>query len=142
MNAENEKDEKKKSRRELEIEVERVKGREIKASPGFKPGAQSAKSSKWLNTHPCLDVIGYYNGNARVVSTFFHLFTKVVWEMKRYVSSLLDFPTPCISNYLRRRLQNPFKSGYIILSEAKGEPLQRSWEYYRHDKSYRSRLFE
>ena len=38
-------------------------------------------------------------------------------------------------------LQDPFKSVYIILSEAEGEPLQRSWEDHRLDKSYRSRLF-
>ena len=53
--------------------------------------------------------------------------------------SWLGFPTPC--NYVRHGLHNPFKSGYIILSEAKGEPLHRSWEDHRHDKSYRTRLF-
>ena len=59
--------------------------------------------------------------------------------MKRQVLSLLGFRTPC--NYVPRRLQHPFKSGYIVLSEAKGESLNQSWEVHRHDKSYRSRLF-
>jgi len=59
--------------------------------------------------------------------------------VRRLVLSWLGFPTPC--NYVRHGLHNPFKSGYIILSEAKGEPLHRSWEDHRHDKSYRTRLF-
>lgn len=53
--------------------------------------------------------------------------------------SFLGLPTPC--NYVRRRLHNPFKSGYLILGEAEGEPLHQSWEAHRHDKFYRSRLF-
>jgi Phosphotransferase enzyme family len=62
-----------------------------------------------------------------------------MWGVRRLVLSLLGFPTPC--NYVRRGLHNPFKSGYVVLSEAKGEPLHKSWEDHRHNKSYQSRLF-
>ncbi|KAH7317351.1 hypothetical protein BKA65DRAFT_570915 [Rhexocercosporidium sp. MPI-PUGE-AT-0058] len=66
-------------------------------------------------------------------------FAKTMLGVRRLVLSWLGFLTPC--NYVRHGLHNPFKSGYIILSEAKGEPLHRSWEDHRHDKSYRTRLF-
>jgi hypothetical protein len=62
-----------------------------------------------------------------------------MWEIKRHILSFLDLPTPC--NYVRRTLHNPVRSGYLILGEAKGEPLHQSWEAHRHDEFYRSRLF-
>jgi len=62
-----------------------------------------------------------------------------MWGVRRFALSLLGFPTPC--NYVPRGLHNPFKSGYLILSKAKGEPLHKTWEDHRHDKSYRCRLF-
>ena len=59
--------------------------------------------------------------------------------IRRTALLLLGFPAPC--NYVQRRLHNPFKSGYVIISEAKGKQLHSTWEIHRHDKSYRSRLF-
>ncbi|QUC22874.1 uncharacterized protein UV8b_07115 [Ustilaginoidea virens] len=43
--------------------------------------------------------------------------------------------------YVPSSKRNPLEHGYLILSEAKGEMLSLSWEKYRHDKSYRERLF-
>lgn len=99
----------------------------------------------WLRKHcPDISIPTLYGFGLPDGQCFTHpqkapFFTGLLWEIRRSISSWLRFPTPC--DYVRRRLQNPFKSGYILLSEAKGEPLHRSWEDHRHDKSYRSRLF-
>ncbi|KAK2589871.1 hypothetical protein QQS21_012446 [Conoideocrella luteorostrata] len=45
------------------------------------------------------------------------------------------------SRYVRRGWHNPLETGYLILSQAKGEMLALSWEQHRHDKLYRERLF-
>ncbi|KFX90879.1 hypothetical protein V490_06218 [Pseudogymnoascus sp. VKM F-3557] len=67
------------------------------------------------------------------------LFSRATVAIKRAALSLFGFPAPC--KYVQRELRNPFKSGYVILSEAKGDQLNSTWEIHRHDQSYQSRLF-
>ncbi|KAK6951748.1 hypothetical protein Daesc_006271 [Daldinia eschscholtzii] len=64
---------------------------------------------------------------------------RIMWWLQRRLLALFGFAVP--SYYVRRKLQSPFDTGYMILSEAKGRTLAYSWEKHRHDKAYRQRLF-
>ncbi|KAL6868775.1 hypothetical protein ACO1O0_000092 [Amphichorda felina] len=65
--------------------------------------------------------------------------SRKLWQIRRWILSLLGRSVP--THYVRRGLHNPLESGYLILGEAKGDPLAQSWLKHQKDASYRQRLF-
>ncbi|OIW33075.1 hypothetical protein CONLIGDRAFT_628013 [Coniochaeta ligniaria NRRL 30616] len=99
----------------------------------------------WLQEHcsdvpiPVLHGFGLPDGTCFSYPQNTPFLRKVLWGLRRKLLAMFGFPIP--SHYVRRGLRNPFDSGYMILSEAKGRTLAVSWEKHRHDKAYRQRLF-